>query len=78
MLAGAFARALDMWRTDSQRLSAAWMESAHPVGTRLRVHAGDGGIVEGTFDGIEPDGGLRLKQASEAVEVIRAGDIFLV
>ena len=78
LLAGAFARALDMWRTDSQRLSAAWMESAHPIGTPLKVHGGTGEMLEGAFDGIEADGGLRLKQATGAIEVIRAGDIFLV
>jgi hypothetical protein len=35
-------------------------------------------MLEGAFDGIEADGGLRLKQATGAIEVIRAGDIFMV
>jgi BirA family transcriptional regulator, biotin operon repressor / biotin---[acetyl-CoA-carboxylase] ligase len=77
LLAGAFARALDMWRTDSQRLSAAWMESAHPVGTPLKIHASAAELVEGKFDGLEPDGGLRLRLDDGSTRVIHAGDVTL-
>ena len=76
LLAGAFARALDMWRTDSQRLSAAWMESAHPIGTPLTVHMGREHVVSGSFEGIEPDGALRLRREDGTIEIVRAGDIF--
>ncbi len=77
MLAGAFARALDMWRTDSQRLSAAWMESAHPIGTPLKDHASADELLEGEFEGLEPDGGLRLRLDDGSTRVIHAGDVTL-
>ena len=77
LLAGAFSRALDMWRTDSQRLTTSWMESAHPAGTRLSVHASADAMVEGQFDGLEPDGGLRLRLDDGSTRVIHAGDVTL-
>ena len=49
---------------------------AHPVGTRLTVHASSEEKVAGTFDGIEPDGALRLRRDGD-VELIRAGDVEL-
>jgi BirA family biotin operon repressor/biotin-[acetyl-CoA-carboxylase] ligase len=77
VLAGSFARALDMWRTDSQRLTTAWMESAHQPGTMLKVHAGPAELVEGKFDGLEADGGMRLLLPDGRTRVIRAGDVAL-
>jgi BirA family biotin operon repressor/biotin-[acetyl-CoA-carboxylase] ligase len=77
VLAGAFARALDMWRTDSQRLTTAWMESAHPPGTTLKVHASADEIIEGRFDGLEPDGAMRLLLAGGGTRAIHAGDVAL-
>lgn len=77
VLAGSFARALDMWRTDSQRLTTAWMESAHPPGTLLKAHASADEIIEGAFDGLEPDGGMRLRLADGTARVIHAGDVLL-
>lgn len=77
LLAGAFVRALDMWRTDSQRLTTAWMESAHPPGTTLKVHAAADELVEGKFDGLEADGGMRLLLSDGSAQVIHAGDVVL-
>jgi len=77
LLAGAFARYLEMWRTDSKRLTTAWMESAHPVGTPLRFHNDLGTEAEGRFAGLDPDGALRLALADGSERVIRAGDVTL-
>jgi BirA family biotin operon repressor/biotin-[acetyl-CoA-carboxylase] ligase len=77
LLAASFARALDMWRTDSLRLTTAWMESAHQPGTPLTIHASADETVEGCFDGLEPDGGLRLRLADGQMRVIHAGDVAL-
>ena len=43
--------------------------------TALDVHSGPGERLAGKFDGIEPDGALRLRVAGGSVEVIRAGDV---
>jgi hypothetical protein len=32
---------------------------------------------EGAFDGLEPDGALRLRRDDASVEIIRAGDVEL-
>jgi BirA family biotin operon repressor/biotin-[acetyl-CoA-carboxylase] ligase len=77
VLAGAFARALDMWRTESKRLTTAWMESAHPIGTAIRFHERAGGPVEGRFAGLDADGALRLSLADGSDHVVRAGDVML-
>jgi BirA family transcriptional regulator, biotin operon repressor / biotin---[acetyl-CoA-carboxylase] ligase len=77
LLAGSFARALDMWRTDMPRLTTAWLESAHPVGTPLTVHTGTDETVAGAFAGIEPDGALRVQRSDGQIEVVRAGDVEL-
>jgi BirA family biotin operon repressor/biotin-[acetyl-CoA-carboxylase] ligase len=50
------------------------MARAHPVGTPLNVHTGPGERVSGAFDGIEPDGALRLRIADGRIELVRAGD----
>ncbi|WP_246167576.1 biotin--[acetyl-CoA-carboxylase] ligase [Sphingomonas piscis] len=77
VLAGAFARALEMWRTDSVRLTTAWMESAHAIGTSLRFHDDSGAVTEGKFAGLEADGALRLELADGSERTVRAGDISL-
>ncbi|MEO5775082.1 MAG: biotin--[acetyl-CoA-carboxylase] ligase [Sphingomicrobium sp.] len=77
LLAAAFTRALDMWRTDSKRLTTAWMESAHPVGAPLTVHAGPDELVQGRFDGLAVDGGLSLRLDDGSTRVIHAGDVAL-
>ncbi len=78
LLAASFARTLAAWRSANPAAFArAWLTRAHPLGTRLEVHNGPGERVAGQFDGIEPDGALRLRIDGGAVEIIRAGDVSL-
>ena len=77
LLAGSFARMLALWRsTEPEQFAQAWLARAHPIGTRLTVHSAADEKVTGTFDGIEPDGALRLCH-DDRIEVIRAGDVEL-
>ena len=77
LLAGSFSRMLSLWRSaDAESFARAWLTRAHPIGTRLNVHGGEGSNIAGTFDGIEPDGALRLRREG-GIEVIRAGDVEL-
>jgi BirA family transcriptional regulator, biotin operon repressor / biotin---[acetyl-CoA-carboxylase] ligase len=63
LLAASFARLLDLWRQSAPGLIAqAWIARAHPIGTRLTVHAGGEEMTSGRFDGIEADGALRLRR----------------
>jgi len=77
LLAAAFARELQRWRDDLPALIGLWRESAHPVGTPLSVHSAPGEKLGGTFAGLEPDGGLRLRLESGEVRVIHAADVML-
>jgi BirA family biotin operon repressor/biotin-[acetyl-CoA-carboxylase] ligase len=78
LLAGSFARMLELWRsTEGPALVRAWEQRAHLPGTRLTVHAGNDETVSGRFAGLEPDGALRLKLEDGSIDVIRAGDIDL-
>jgi len=56
----------------------AWLRGGHPAGTALTANLGDGSSVEGLFDGLEPDGALRLRLADRSVRVIHAADVFLI
>ena len=77
LLAGKFAQLLTAWRSsDPAQFAQAWLARAHPVGTPLEVHSGSGERVAGTFDGIEPDGAMRLKRDG-MIDLIRAGDVTL-
>ena len=77
LLAGSFARMLGLWRSSNpEAFARAWLARAHPIGTELLVHSAPGQTIEGTFDGIEPDGALRLR-AGDSVEIVRAGDVEL-
>ena len=77
LLAGSFARMLGLWRSSNpEAFARAWLARAHPIGTPLLVHSAPGQTIEGTFDGIEPDGALRLR-AGDSVEIVRAGDVEL-
>jgi BirA family biotin operon repressor/biotin-[acetyl-CoA-carboxylase] ligase len=54
-----------------------WRAAAHPPGTPLTVHEGNGRIVSGVFDDLEPDGALRLRLEDGSARVIHAGDVML-
>lgn len=78
LLCASFDRLLLLWRQSKPALVAqAWLARAHPVGTRLTVHSGADETLTGRFDGIEPDGALRLELSPGAIEVVRAGDVEL-
>jgi BirA family biotin operon repressor/biotin-[acetyl-CoA-carboxylase] ligase len=78
LLAGAFARLLDVWRdSDPAFLAHAWLARAHPIGSSLTVHAAPGETVTGRFDGLEADGALRLRRDDGSLGIIRAGDVEL-
>lgn len=75
LLAGSFARLLELWRSSAPALMAqAWLARAHPLGTELTVHASPSEKISGRFDGLEPDGALRLRLADRSVQIVRAGD----
>jgi BirA family biotin operon repressor/biotin-[acetyl-CoA-carboxylase] ligase len=77
LLAASFARLLALWRSaEPSALAQAWLMRAHPIGTALTVHVSAEESVSGRFDGIEPDGALRL-QTDDGVEIVRAGDVSL-
>ena len=78
LLAGSFARLLDLWRkSESSALIRAWEHRAHHVGSKLSVHVAKDEILTGRFGGLDPDGALRLMRDDGSIELIRAADIFL-
>ena len=77
LLAASFARLLALWRSSEPgAIARAWQMRAHPAGALLTVHVGADDRISGRFDGIEPDGALRLR-TDEGVEIVRAGDVSL-
>ncbi|MEL7689749.1 biotin--[acetyl-CoA-carboxylase] ligase [Citromicrobium bathyomarinum] len=77
-LAAHFATELQRWRTYGlEPLIRSWNAASMPKGTPISVHEPDGGQVGGLFDGIEPDGSMRLRLADGSVRVIHAGDVIL-
>ena len=78
MLAASFARLLGLWRQSEPALIAqAWLARTHPIGTPLTVHASGDDTDSGRFDGIEPDGALRLRRDNGSLDIVRAGDVEL-
>nr|WP_220795196.1 biotin--[acetyl-CoA-carboxylase] ligase [Gluconacetobacter sacchari] len=66
-----------VWRADGfESLRAAWLERAHPAGTRLVVR-GESGQVEGSFVGLDEQGMLLLRCA-EGLRRISTGEILLL
>jgi BirA family biotin operon repressor/biotin-[acetyl-CoA-carboxylase] ligase len=78
LLAASFERLLGLWRRSEPHLvSHAWLARAHPIGSELTVHSSKDERVSGRFDGLEPDGALRLRRSDGTLETVRAGDISL-
>ena len=75
-LASQFAFRLEDWRSGFAMLVERWGALAHPLGTPLRAALPDASAVEGSFDGLTPEGALRLRLADGSARVIHAGDIF--
>ena len=77
LIAASFARLLGLWRSSEPgAIARAWQMRAHPIGAPLTVHASADEVVNGRFDGLEPDGALRLR-TDDGVEIVRAGDVSL-
>lgn len=78
LLAGSFARCLQSWRSGgSEPVRDAWLKRAHPLGARLTVHISADETADGSFDGLDSDGALRLRRHDGSIETIRAGDVQL-
>ena len=77
-LAAHFAGELDRWRTYGlEPLIHTWNAASMAKGTPLSVHEPNGGRVSGHFDGLQPDGSMRLRLADGTTRVIHAGDVML-
>lgn len=75
VLAVAMVDALWVWRQEGvESVVRAWLPLGHPVGTPL--HVSEQGI-DGFFDGLAPDGALRLRLGGGEIMLIHAGDIEL-
>lgn len=78
LLAGSFARLLNLWRqSESNLIVQAWLARGHPIGTKLTVHASNSERISGRFDGLDPDGALRLRREDGQLEIVRAADVEL-
>lgn len=71
-LAKAFSIWLAKWRSEGLApIRATWLAVAHPIGSRLRTPQGDG-----TFDGLNSSGALRLRSLDGGTFLVHAGDVF--
>lgn len=80
-LAACFADELTIWRDPGRGLAAIiarWEKRAHPRGAALAVTASAGGRLTGKFDGLTPDGALRLRDDGGKPHIINAGDVDLL
>ncbi|WOE73932.1 biotin--[acetyl-CoA-carboxylase] ligase [Alterisphingorhabdus coralli] len=80
-LATSFAATLNLWRDPQRGLGAIiqeWENCAHSRGTALSVTGADGKKLGGTFDGLAPDGALRLRDGHGTVHMVNAGDVDLL
>ncbi|MGB3846107.1 MAG: biotin--[acetyl-CoA-carboxylase] ligase [Sphingopyxis sp.] len=74
-LAVAMVDALWTWRQAGiESIVRAWLPLGHPVGTPLHVSEQ---AIDGFFDGLAPDGALRLRRDDGETMLIHAGDIEL-
>jgi BirA family biotin operon repressor/biotin-[acetyl-CoA-carboxylase] ligase len=77
-LAAQFDLELGRWRQFGlEPILNRWLAAAHRVGSALTVHEPNGSRVSGAFNGVEPDGAMRLRLADGSVRVIHAGDVML-
>ncbi|QUL38640.1 biotin--[acetyl-CoA-carboxylase] ligase [Erythrobacter sp. JK5] len=71
-------RELERWRTlGAEAMRVRWLGHAHPKGTPLAVHDGDGKVIEGVFEGITANGALLLEMPDGAIRQVHAGDVVL-
>lgn len=77
-LAAQFDLELGRWRQfGTGPIFNRWLAAAHPLDSPLTVHEPSGNAISGTFDGLEPDGALRLRLADGSARVIHAGEVML-
>lgn len=72
-----FAYFYEMLKSENgrQKISDNWRSrSSYFSGKQVRIAAGDDGF-EGTTDGLEPNGALRVKLASGEIRIVQAGDV---
>lgn len=75
-LAARFSTELECWRTQGTGpMFTRWQTAAHPLGIRLTVHDCSGTPISGTYDGLAPDGALRLALDDGTRRMIHAGDV---
>jgi BirA family biotin operon repressor/biotin-[acetyl-CoA-carboxylase] ligase len=78
-LAQSFAQWLAHWRSEGLApVRRRWLDRAHAIGTPLSAEAADGTRYDGLFDGLDAEGALRLRLPGGSVEIVRAGDVFLL
>ncbi|RYY32820.1 MAG: biotin--[acetyl-CoA-carboxylase] ligase [Sphingomonadales bacterium] len=78
VLAESFARWLSRWRGEGlDPIRQRWLDRAHPKGTALTARLPDGTAIDGLFEGLTAQGALMLR-AQSGVELIHAGDVFLL
>ncbi|GBQ10780.1 biotin--acetyl-CoA-carboxylase ligase [Swaminathania salitolerans LMG 21291] len=74
----AFSARLSLWEREGfEPLRAAWLERAHPLGTRLAVQRGDN-YIEGFFAGLDASGRLLLQTDQGDLQAFLSGDILLL
>jgi BirA family transcriptional regulator, biotin operon repressor / biotin---[acetyl-CoA-carboxylase] ligase len=81
MILAALLQSLSRWYAvldKPEQITAAWSSrSSYAEGKLVQVSNGDE-TWQGSTCGIEPDGALRLRNASGEIKVIRAGDVYSV
>lgn len=77
-LAAQFAVELQRWREFGDGpIFNRWKAAAHKPGTPLAVHDAGGSPLSGTYDGLTPDGALRLRLPDGTTHIVHAGDVML-
>lgn len=77
-LAKNFDSELERWRNFGlETVMRRWLSCAHPIGTPVSVHDPSGDTLQGTFDGLDANGSLKLRMSGEQTRIINAGDIVL-
>ncbi len=77
-LAARFDLELGRWRQYGlEPLLNRWKAAAHLPGAKLTVHNSGGQALSGSYEGLEPDGALRLRLEDGSQRVIHAGDVTL-
>ena len=81
MFRTSFLTALDkyymLWQQDGfEPIRQAWLQYAHPKGTRVRVRVAEE-IIEGTFQGIDENGNLLMTDHNLEARRITAGEVYL-